>query len=60
MANKVNLAAKLDAFDDHWSPKIVGRYNDNDIMVVKVLKLIKLQSQVIQLVTHTKIQQVLQ
>ena len=25
MANKVNLAAKLDAFDDHWSPKIVGR-----------------------------------
>ena len=37
MANKVNLAAKLDAFDDHWSPKIVGRYNDNDIMVVKVL-----------------------
>ena len=24
MANKVNLAAKLDAFDDHWSPKIVG------------------------------------
>ena len=32
----VNLAAKLNAFSDHWSPKIIGGYNSNDIMVVKV------------------------
>ena len=25
------------AFDDHWSPKIVSQYYDNDIIVVKVL-----------------------
>ncbi len=31
----VNLAAKLATFSDHWSPRIVGRFNDNDIMVVK-------------------------
>ena len=32
----VNLAEKLTKVTDHWSPKIVARYNDNDIMVVKV------------------------
>jgi mannose-6-phosphate isomerase-like protein (cupin superfamily) len=32
----VNLADKLSQFSDHWSPKIVGQFNDNDIMVVKV------------------------
>jgi mannose-6-phosphate isomerase-like protein (cupin superfamily) len=31
-----NLAEKLRAFDEYWSPKIVGQYNDNDLMVVKV------------------------
>ena len=36
MAVKVNLAEKLESFSDHWSPKIVARYNDNDIMVVRV------------------------
>lgn len=34
---KVNLSEKLACFDAHWSPQIVGAYNDNDIMVVKVL-----------------------
>ena len=31
----VHLAEKLAAFSDHWSPKIVGRINDLEIMVVK-------------------------
>lgn len=31
----VNLADKLELFEDHWSPKIVASYNGNDIMVVK-------------------------
>ena len=34
--NAVNLADKLTKVTDHWSPKIIARYNDNDIMVVKV------------------------
>ncbi len=33
----INLAAKLAAFESHWSPHIVARYNENDVMVVKVL-----------------------
>jgi len=33
---KVNLQEKLSAFTDHWSPRIVASYNDNDIMVVRV------------------------
>ncbi len=33
----INLAQKLAVFDDHWSPKIVGSFNDHDLMVVKVL-----------------------
>ncbi|MBB5516880.1 mannose-6-phosphate isomerase-like protein (cupin superfamily) [Rubricella aquisinus] len=32
----INLAEKLSSFTEHWSPRIIGRYNDNDIMVVKV------------------------
>ena len=35
-ARAVNLAEKLDGFDEHWSPKIVGAYNGNDVLVVKV------------------------
>lgn len=31
----VRLSEKLDAFSEHWSPKIVANYNGNDIMVVK-------------------------
>lgn len=33
--NKINLAEKLALFSTHWDPKVVARYNDNDIMVVK-------------------------
>ncbi|MEJ6393682.1 cupin domain-containing protein [Gymnodinialimonas sp. 2305UL16-5] len=32
----INLADKLSQFSDHWSPRIVGQYNGNDLMVVKV------------------------
>ncbi len=35
MVDKVNLAAKLAAFDDRWSPRTVADYNDNKVMVVK-------------------------
>lgn len=31
----VNLAGKLATFSAHWSPRIVARYNGNDVMVVK-------------------------
>ena len=36
MADKVNLAEKLGSFSDHWAPRIVARYNDNEIRLVKV------------------------
>ena len=36
MAAKVNLADKLASFSDHWAPRIVARYNDNEIRLVKV------------------------
>lgn len=36
METKVNLNEKLAQFSEHWSPKIVGRLNDYDVMVVKV------------------------
>jgi len=32
----VNLADKLATFADRWSPRIVARYNGDDVMVVKV------------------------
>ena len=32
----VNLAEKLAGFSDHWNPRIVGRYNGNEIRVAKV------------------------
>ena len=31
----INLAAKLATFSEHWRPKIVGRFNQHDVMVVK-------------------------
>lgn len=31
----INLAAKLEQFSEHWSPKIVAGFNGNDVMVVK-------------------------
>lgn len=33
---KINLSEKLSLFDTHWDPKVIGSYNDNDIMVVKL------------------------
>jgi mannose-6-phosphate isomerase-like protein (cupin superfamily) len=31
----INLAQKLGEFSEHWSPKIVARYNDNEVRLVK-------------------------
>ena len=36
MRDKVNLPEKLDSFSDHWAPRIVARYNDNEICLVRV------------------------
>jgi mannose-6-phosphate isomerase-like protein (cupin superfamily) len=33
---KVNLAAKLGLFHEHWSPKIVGELNDSYVKLVKL------------------------
>ena len=35
MPEAVKLAEKLAAFSDLWSPRIVGRFNGHDLMVVK-------------------------
>lgn len=32
----INLAQKLASFSEHWTPKIVGDYNGNDLLVVKL------------------------
>lgn len=34
--NKVNIPDKLDSFSDHWAPRIVARYNENEVRLVKV------------------------
>jgi|SRR5271165_1641588 len=36
MPDAMNLADKLEQFHEHWSPRIVASFNDNDVMVVKV------------------------
>jgi mannose-6-phosphate isomerase-like protein (cupin superfamily) len=36
MADKVNIAEKLAGFSDHWAPRIVARYNDYEVRLVKV------------------------
>ena len=36
MADKVNIPDKLDSFSDHWAPRIVARYNDHEVRLVKV------------------------
>lgn len=33
----INIADKLAAFADHFNPRIIGRYNDNELRVAKVL-----------------------
>lgn len=32
----LNLADKLAAFSDHWNPRIVGRYNGNELRLAKI------------------------
>ena len=32
----VNLAEKFASFSDHWNPRIIGRYNGNEIRIAKV------------------------
>jgi mannose-6-phosphate isomerase-like protein (cupin superfamily) len=34
--NAINLSEKLSTFNEHWSPRTVGTFNDHDLMVVKV------------------------
>jgi len=36
MPAAIRLDEKLATFSDHWSPKIVSRFNGHDVMVVKV------------------------
>jgi mannose-6-phosphate isomerase-like protein (cupin superfamily) len=35
LPRKIDLAERLAAFDDIWAPKIIARYNDNEIRLVK-------------------------
>jgi mannose-6-phosphate isomerase-like protein (cupin superfamily) len=32
----VNLSEKLASFSDHWNPRIVARYNGNEVRIAKV------------------------
>lgn len=32
----INLADKLATFDAHWQPRVVGQFNNHDLLVVKV------------------------
>ncbi len=34
--NPIDLAKKLATFSEHWSPRIVSKFNGHDVMVVKV------------------------
>jgi mannose-6-phosphate isomerase-like protein (cupin superfamily) len=36
MRDKVNIPEKFDSFSDHWAPRIIARYNDNEVRLVKV------------------------
>ena len=33
---KINIAQKLAAFDEHWSPKIIGQVNDCHVKLAKL------------------------
>lgn len=35
MPAKVDLADKFAQFGDHWAPRIVARYNDNEVRLAK-------------------------
>jgi mannose-6-phosphate isomerase-like protein (cupin superfamily) len=36
MPTPVSLSEKLNAFSEHWSPKIIAQFNGHDVMVVKL------------------------
>ena len=36
MRDKVNIPEKLASFSEPWAPKIVARYNDNEVCLVRV------------------------
>lgn len=36
MTNKVNLGEKLNSFSEQWAPRIVARYNDHEVRLVRV------------------------
>ena len=36
MQDKVSLIEKLASFSDHWAPRVVARYNDNEVCLVRV------------------------
>jgi len=36
MSGAVNLAEKLASFSDQWAPRIVARYNDHEVRLVRV------------------------
>jgi mannose-6-phosphate isomerase-like protein (cupin superfamily) len=36
MSEKVNIPDKLASFSDQWAPRIIARYNDYEVRVVKV------------------------
>ncbi|MBO0736241.1 MAG: cupin domain-containing protein [Alphaproteobacteria bacterium] len=36
MPTAVSLTEKLSTFSEHWSPKILGRFNGHGVMVVKL------------------------
>ena len=33
---KINLKEKLATFSEHWQPRVVGEFNDHDLLVAKV------------------------
>jgi mannose-6-phosphate isomerase-like protein (cupin superfamily) len=35
-SSPINLSEKLSKFTEHWTPKIIGGYNGNDLMLAKV------------------------
>ena len=36
MNDRIDLAAKLATFSEHWQPRVVAQYNGNDLMVAKL------------------------
>lgn len=36
MPEKISLAEKFQRFDDHWAPRIISRYNSNEVRIAKV------------------------